>query len=98
MYVCCVADKISNMTRQQSINASDQAGERSPQNAMTKSHVWPNATVPYVIDHSLSKLSKRINWSMPQDFCEHSSACYNPIFISFVSDCVKNYALLQDLC
>ena len=64
IHACGVADKTSNKTNGQALNTSDQATKRSPQNAMTKSKflVWPNAVVPYTIDHSLSKLRRRINW------------------------------------
>ena len=60
MYVCGIAVKISSLTRRQALYVSDERIKRTPQNAMTKSmfRVWPKAVVPYVIDHSLSKLRK----------------------------------------
>ena len=38
----------------------EETNKRCPLNAMTKTqlHVWPNATVPYIMDASISKLTK----------------------------------------
>ena len=63
LYACGVADKVSSLNSRQAVSVGGQASKRYPQNAMTKSaaRVWPNAVVPYVIDHNLRKLRESIN-------------------------------------